>query len=574
MIILDLLFNLTLLIALSIVSGFIGKRCPSQTPRGRILQGLLFGGAAVIGMLRPLDLGAGLIFDGRSVMVSVCALYFGPVAGVISAAMAIVARIALAGTGMITGVLVILSAVGIGIIAHQRFIDRTNPPSTENLCLFGLVVHLVMLALMFTLPESLGLQVVTRIGPTVLLLYPLATILIGKLLSDQLNADRTLAGLQQSESLFRSLFENHSAVKLIIDPENGDIVDANPAAENYYGWSIEQLKRMKIFDFNTLPAEATALEIEKARRQGKVRFEFQHRRADGSIRDIAAFSSKIVLKGKDFLHAIVYDVTDKKETEKVLILRTKELERRNAELEQFNYTMSHDIRTPLVTIEAFLGFLQQDIAHQNEDGITGDIAHIRSATQRMSQLLDSLQQLFCVGGVKHPPILLSYRSTVKETLNHLADPINDRNVEICLTGADLLLYADRSSLCLLWQILIENAVKYMGEQQEPVIEVGTEQREQETLFFVRDNGMGIDSSYHQKIFRLFDKVDQHSGGSGLGLTLARRIVEFYGGVIWIESAGVGQGSCFYFTLPDAYVDAKADKRGRCQLQALSDPRTP
>ena len=130
MIYLDLIVNLTLLVALSVVSGFIDKRWSRNTWPGVLLQGILFGGTSIIGMLRPLDMGPGLIFDGRSVMVSLCAFFFGPWAASVAGVMTITCRIWLGGMGMITGVLTILSSLGIGIAAYVRLNPTKNPPST------------------------------------------------------------------------------------------------------------------------------------------------------------------------------------------------------------------------------------------------------------------------------------------------------------------------------------------------------------------------------------------------------------------------------------------------------------
>ncbi|MFH1026112.1 MAG: PAS domain S-box protein [Nitrospirota bacterium] len=124
--------------------------------------------------------------------------------------------------------------------------------------------------------------------------------------------------LRESETLFRRLFENHAAVKIIIDPDTGNIIDANEAAESFYGWPREQLKHMKIYDINTLPPEEVKKEMEKVRAQKRIHFEFRHRRADGSIRDVEVFSSKIEAKGKDLLHSIIHDITERKQAEKAL----------------------------------------------------------------------------------------------------------------------------------------------------------------------------------------------------------------------------------------------------------------
>src|SRR6056297_3582418 len=116
----ELVFNLALLVALSVVAGFIEKRWTHRTRRGVLLQGILFGSAAVLGMLQPMDFGHGMIFDGRSVMISLCSLFFGPVAGAVTAGMALVCRVLLGGAGTLTGVLVILASFGIGILGFIR----------------------------------------------------------------------------------------------------------------------------------------------------------------------------------------------------------------------------------------------------------------------------------------------------------------------------------------------------------------------------------------------------------------------------------------------------------------------
>jgi PAS domain S-box-containing protein len=138
---------------------------------------------------------------------------------------------------------------------------------------------------------------------------------------------RAEAALQRSEALFKKLFEKHSAVKLIIDPNSGTFVDANEAAANFYGWSRDQLRQMKVEDVNPMPPEEIRQAIEKVRSGQQTCFDFRHRRADGSIRDVEIFSSKIEVEGKDLLHSIVHDVTERKTAE-------EERERLMAAIEQ------------------------------------------------------------------------------------------------------------------------------------------------------------------------------------------------------------------------------------------------
>src|SRR5512145_122402 len=186
MVYLDLVLNLALPGPLTVASGFIDRRWPRDTRTGVILQGIVFGGVAILGMLRPLNLGAGLIFDGRSVMLSLCALFFGPWAAAVSCAISLVSRVALGGVGMTMGILVILESSIICLLAHYRFKPSVLPPSILRLYGMGLAVHVVMVALMTTLPEGVGLATFKQVGLPVVLLYPLATILAGTILSDHL----------------------------------------------------------------------------------------------------------------------------------------------------------------------------------------------------------------------------------------------------------------------------------------------------------------------------------------------------------------------------------------------------
>jgi PAS domain S-box-containing protein len=134
-------------------------------------------------------------------------------------------------------------------------------------------------------------------------------------ISDITDHKRVEEALQESEERYRNVFKNHAAVKLLIDPDTGSIVEANEAAVNYYGWPQEQLRQMKIQEISTLSPEDIRKELDKIHTGEQIHFEFKHRRADGSIRDVEVFSSKIEVKGKDILHSIIHDITDRKQAE-------------------------------------------------------------------------------------------------------------------------------------------------------------------------------------------------------------------------------------------------------------------
>lgn len=236
-----------------------------------------------------------------------------------------------------------------------------------------------------------------------------------------------------------------------------------------------------------------------------------------------------------------------------------ELRQKNSELERFIYTVSHDLKSPLVTISAFLGYLEMDLKTDNQARIDADIGYIRTAADKMALMLAELLELSRVGRVPVTPVVVSFSDIVSEALQLVAGGITVKGVQISVHNEHLLLQGDRSRLREIWQNLIENAVKYMGEQTIPHIELGFETTSTGTVYFVSDNGMGIAENHRDTIFGLFNKLDTNSEGSGLGLALVKRIIETYGGRIWVESAGTGSGSSFRFTLPQAtYAD---DSRG-------------
>jgi signal transduction histidine kinase len=238
---------------------------------------------------------------------------------------------------------------------------------------------------------------------------------------------------------------------------------------------------------------------------------------------------------------------------------TLELQAKNADMERFLYTASHDLKSPVVTVRTFLGYLEKDLASADAGRIEKDMNFMRVAADKMAQLLDEMVDFARIGHTVVPPERVELKNLIEEVLGIVAGRITERGVTVTLGDLDVTLHGDRSRLAELWQNLLDNAVKFMGNQSEPCVEMGVERRTGEVVFYVRDNGIGIDPRYHAKVFGLFEKLDPKAEGTGLGLALVRRIVELYQGRIWPESAGLAQGTCFYFTLPGALINPTGEK---------------
>ncbi len=229
----------------------------------------------------------------------------------------------------------------------------------------------------------------------------------------------------------------------------------------------------------------------------------------------------------------------------------KELESKNTELERFTYTVSHDLKSPLVTITGFLGYLKGDAASGNSDRAAMDIQRIQDAVDKMHLLLRELLELSRIGRIMNPPEKIIFDDLVRDALEIVHGRLEARGVTVQAQPNLPAIQGDRQRLIEVLQNLIENAAKYMGGQITPLIEIGQHGEDAERgklIFFVKDNGMGISPQYHERIFGLFDKLDPQSEGTGVGLALVKRIIEVHGGRIWVKSEA-GKGATFFFTLP-------------------------
>ncbi len=228
-----------------------------------------------------------------------------------------------------------------------------------------------------------------------------------------------------------------------------------------------------------------------------------------------------------------------------------ELEAKNAELERFTYTVSHDLKSPLLTIKGFLGYLLRDLERGDPERVRADAGRISDAAEKMARLLDELLELSRIGRVAGEPEEMPLGDLAREVAEAIGRRDHGQGVEIEVADGLPVVLGDRVRLREVLENLVENACRFMGGQPSPRVEIGRRQDGGRTVLYVRDNGIGVAPEYHAKIFELFDRLDPSVEGTGIGLAIVRRIVEVHGGRVWVESAGDGTGSTFCFTLPEA-----------------------
>jgi signal transduction histidine kinase len=228
-----------------------------------------------------------------------------------------------------------------------------------------------------------------------------------------------------------------------------------------------------------------------------------------------------------------------------------ELEAKNAELERFTYTVSHDLKSPLYTLRGFLDFMDRDAQSGNVVRLRADIARSVDAADKMRRLLSDLLELSRIGRLVNPPEDVPFGEIAREAVGLARGRLDQRGVAVEIAAELPVVRGDRVRMVEVVQNLVDNAAKFMGDQPEPKVEIGVRPVAGEPAFFVRDNGVGVPPQHRERVFRLFEKLEPASEGTGVGLALVKRIVELHGGRIWVEPSLPAGGATFYFTLPPA-----------------------
>lgn len=267
------------------------------------------------------------------------------------------------------------------------------------------------------------------------------------------------------------------------------------------------------------------------------------------------FEARVSPVTDDTAILMVRNITERKAIESERETLIDELENKNAELERFTYTVSHDLKSPLITIRGFLGFLEQDVLNNNSVRLKNDIQRISEATNKMQNLLSDLLNLSRVGRLMNESTPVAFNKLIQEALEIVQGRLQRHEIRVRVHQDMTAVFVDHQRVVEVLQNLIDNAAKFVVSQPNPLIEIGQEGFENGMpIFFIRDNGIGIEEIHYERIFGLFNKLDPASEGTGVGLALVKRIIEVHGGRIWVQSttspkAEAESGTTFYFTLP-------------------------
>ncbi len=248
------------------------------------------------------------------------------------------------------------------------------------------------------------------------------------------------------------------------------------------------------------------------------------------------------------------EMTERKAAESIREKLIGELKSKNDELERFTYTVSHDLKSPIITIKGFLGMLERDLAEGDAKRIDSDIKRIHQATDKMQLLLDELLKLSRIGRQVNPPENIDLNELLLDVTELLFGRLEKGGIAVNISPDLPTIRGDRPRILEVFQNIMDNAAKFMGEQGNPSIEIGECETSKGRAIFIKDNGMGIKKEHLNKIFGLFDQLNPKLEGTGIGLALVQRIIDTHGGAVWVESDGLKTGTTFYLTLPKAIFE--------------------
>jgi len=375
-----------------------------------------------------------------------------------------------------------------------------------------------------------------------------------------------LAWRQRTASLLREQVETERAARQLAEQydlltqyandavllADGDlrIVQANDRATTMFGYGRDELLDMTLEDLREPGSRDEARRnVEALKQEGSRIYETRLVCKDGEVRDIEVSARALISSGKELYLFIERDITERKKAEAQLQARTEDLVRSNAELEKFAYVASHDLQEPLRMVASYTQLLQKRYQGQLDSDADEFIGYAVDGANRMQRLINDLLAYSRVGTQGSPFVPTDLERVLGDVLQGLERAIEDAGAVVTHDPMPTV-RCDPTQMGQVFQNLISNALKFHGSEP-PRIHVGVSMAANEWVFCVKDNGIGIETEYFDRIFVIFQRLQSRAEypGTGMGLAICKRIIERHGGRIWVESRP-GEGSTFYFTLRD------------------------
>jgi PAS domain S-box-containing protein len=370
---------------------------------------------------------------------------------------------------------------------------------------------------------------------------------------------RLVDSMDPHEGRYRMLFEHSPLPMWVSDLQTLRFLSVNEAALGLYGYARDEFLAMTANEVRA-QEDAEAFGAFLRRESGEiVRGVFRNRKRSGEAIDIEGVGHLVTWRGRAARLVLINDITERKRTQEELERlnreledrvrsRTAQLEAANKELEAFSYSVSHDLRAPVRHIDGFVKLLERE-QPPGTDKAAHYLRTIAASSRRMAALIDDLLALSRTGRAPLEMKTVPLRPLVDEVIADLRPDVARRRVEWRVARLPAV-RADPSLLRVVLQNLLDNAVKYTQRQRTATIEIGALRLESgETAVFVRDNGVGFDMRYSDRLFGVFQRLHraEEFEGTGIGLATARRVVHRHGGRIWGEGEP-DRGACFYFTV--------------------------
>lgn len=350
--------------------------------------------------------------------------------------------------------------------------------------------------------------------------------------------------LKESEEKFQKAFHASAGGMAMIRLSDGIYVDVNNAFVQMTGYTREELIGHSSTDLGIVTdKKKLATILQEIRKLGLAKnFELAIRNKSGQHLEVLASVETILLKGERYAINLIYDITDRKKAE-------EQLKFANKELESFSYSVSHDLRAPLRAIHGNARILEEDYIEKFDAGGFKALQSIMRNSKRMGALIDDLLAFSKLGKKQVTVSEVNMTDLVQTTMEELLiEGIQDRT-EI---NVNALPYAkgDQSLIKQVWINLISNAVKYSKNKPKAYIEIGGYEKDNYAVYYVKDNGVGFDMQYYDKLFGVFQRLHstEEFEGTGIGLANVQKIVHRHNGTVWAESKP-NEGACFYFSLP-------------------------